>query len=770
MPLKPTPASAADAGGTWASSVTPSEARHREPTSAPAAGTAASTAAGTAAGTAVVLVVDDTEANRYAVTRWLQQAGFQVVEAARGAEALDLAPKTADLVILDVHLPDIHGFEVARRLKTDARTAHLPVLHLSAERVAAADRAVGLEVGADGYLTHPVEPAELIASVRALLRLAQSERALREQNAVLAAAMQEAQQARLVAERATARMTRLQNATAALAGVSTAAEAAEVILTEGAAALDAVAGAVYRLSADGTTLHILGERGFGPALMAPYQTVALDADVAIAEAPRTGEAVLLGSAVERLARYPHLADDPVSTRFGAWAALPLQIEARAVGSLSFTFAEPRTFDAADRLLLAAFADQCAQALERARLTDAERAARADAERAAQLTSMVTTHVAEGICLMDAEGRLTYMNPAAERILGWTEAELRGEVLHDRVHYLHPDGRPFPIKECPLGRVLYAAEPVLGLADQWIRKGGAFVHVVTTCAPIVRDGRVTGAVLSLHDDTARQAAEAERERLYAGEQRARAAAEAAYQEAASANRAKSDFLAVMSHELRTPLNAIGGYAELIELGIRGPVTEEQRADLARVQAAQRHLIGLVTDVLNFVRVEGGHVHYAVADVPAHEALGALEVLVGPQFRSKGVAYAAAACDPALQVRADGDRLQQVLVNLLTNALKFTEPGGRVKVACETRPGPGRGTVAFQVRDTGIGIPPEKLAAIFEPFVQVNQRLTRPQDGVGLGLAISRDLARGMGGDLTAESTPGVGSIFTLTLPRGSDASA
>jgi signal transduction histidine kinase len=218
---------------------------------------------------------------------------------------------------------------------------------------------------------------------------------------------------------------------------------------------------------------------------------------------------------------------------------------------------------------------------------------------------------------------------------------------------------------------------------------------------------------------------------------------------------------MSHELRTPLNAIGGYAELMELGIRGPVTAEQRADLARIQAAQRHLIGLVTDVLNFARVEGGHVHYALADLPAAEALVVLEGLVGPQFGTKGVTYSAAPCDPALRVRADRDRLQQVLLNLVTNALKFTEPGGRVEVACGAAP--GGGSVAFHVRDTGIGIPADKLGTIFEPFVQVNQRLTRPQEGVGLGLAISRDLARGMGGDLTAESTFGAGSTFTLTLP-------
>ncbi|CAA9322242.1 MAG: hypothetical protein AVDCRST_MAG11-2066 [uncultured Gemmatimonadaceae bacterium] len=727
----------------------------------------------------MVLVVDDTEANRYVVARWLERAGFRVVEAAGGAEALALAPEAADLVILDIHLPDVDGFEVARRLKADARTAHLPVLHLSAERVAPVDRAAGLEVGADGYLTHPVEPAELIASVRALLRLSQSERALREQNAVLAAAVREAERARV-------RVDRLQGLTAALAAAATQDEVCAAILREGGTALGTAATAVALPvpaagPADRTlTLELVAASGWPEAATTAWGRFpasapdggALPPEVnsPIADAVRRGEPVWLEGGEAAAARYPVLRPLVELMDARAWLAVPFTLgeggERRVLGGLTVVLREESHVSAEDRELLLAMGRQCAQALERARLADAERAARAEAERAAQLTSTVATHVAEGICLMDAAGRLTYMNPAAERLLGWTEAELLGEVLHDRVHYRRPDGRPFPMAECPLGRALAAAEPVLGLADQWIRKGGAFVHVVATCAPIVREGRVVGAVLSLHDDTARRTAEAERERLLELERGARAAAEAAYREAASANRAKGDFLAVMSHELRTPLNAIGGYAELIELGIRGPVTDEQRADLARIQAAQRHLIGLVTDVLNFVRVESGHVRYTLTEVPAHEAFGALEALVGPQFQAKGVAYAAAPCAPALWVRADRDRLQQVLLNLVTNALKFTGPGGRVEVACEARPRPGSGAVAFRVRDTGIGIPPEKLGAIFEPFVQVNQRLTRPQDGVGLGLAISRDLARGMGGSLTAESTPGLGSTFTLTLPGGS----
>jgi signal transduction histidine kinase len=217
---------------------------------------------------------------------------------------------------------------------------------------------------------------------------------------------------------------------------------------------------------------------------------------------------------------------------------------------------------------------------------------------------------------------------------------------------------------------------------------------------------------------------------------------------------------MSHELRTPLNAISGYAELMELGVHGPVTEQQRADLARIQASQRHLLGLINQVLNYTRIDAGAVRYDLADVPVAEALAAAEALVLPQVRAKGLAYAMGSVPPILAVRADREKLQQILLNLLGNAIKFTEAGGEVRVTCTG----DDATVAIAVADTGVGIAPEKLASIFDPFVQVDQRLTRPHEGVGLGLAISRDLAGGMGGDLTVKSAPGSGSVFTLTLPR------
>jgi PAS domain S-box-containing protein len=232
------------------------------------------------------------------------------------------------------------------------------------------------------------------------------------------------------------------------------------------------------------------------------------------------------------------------------------------------------------------------------------------------------------------------------------------------------------------------------------------------------------------------------------------------EAEAANRAKSDFLAVMSHELRTPLNAIGGYAELVELGVRGPVNEAQRQDLHRIQQSQRHLLRLINEVLSYARMEAGAVTYELADVSVAQGVGAAEAMVLPQARARGITLERCACAPELVCRADAERLQQILLNLLTNAVKFTPAGGRIGIRVE----PAGTDVAIRVWDTGVGIAPEKLQTAFEPFVQVGRGLNNPMDGVGLGLAISRDLARGMGGDLTAESTVGAGSTFTLLVPR------
>jgi signal transduction histidine kinase len=257
--------------------------------------------------------------------------------------------------------------------------------------------------------------------------------------------------------------------------------------------------------------------------------------------------------------------------------------------------------------------------------------------------------------------------------------------------------------------------------------------------------------------ARQVAEAERERLFEGERIARAEAEAA-------SRAKSDFLAVMSHELRTPLNAIGGHVQLIEMGIHGPVTEAQRAALHRIERSQRHLLALINDVLNLARVEARRVEYVIVDIPLFPLIDDIAAMMAPLLSAKDLALVigspgGGATDGSLMVRADREKVHQILVNLLTNAIKFTPPGGRITVDPAML---DDGRVEVRVSDTGIGIPDAKLETIFEPFVQLATRPQSGEEGLGLGLAISRDLARGMGGDITASSRPDAGSTLTLSL--------
>ncbi len=246
----------------------------------------------------------------------------------------------------------------------------------------------------------------------------------------------------------------------------------------------------------------------------------------------------------------------------------------------------------------------------------------------------------------------------------------------------------------------------------------------------------------------------------------AVADRARAEAEEANRAKATFLATMSHELRTPLNAIGGHVALVEIGVHGPVTVAQAQALDRVQHAQRHLLGLINDVLNFARLEAGRVEYQSAPVHVAPLVHEVVALLEPQAAARHQRLVAHVAPTAPMLAfADADKVRQVLVNVIGNAVKFTGVEGRIEV--HVREDLVADTTIVEVADTGCGIPADRLEAIFDPFVQVHALTTVHAGGIhgtGLGLAISRELARGMGGDLVAESVEGRGATFRLVLPR------
>ena len=234
-------------------------------------------------------------------------------------------------------------------------------------------------------------------------------------------------------------------------------------------------------------------------------------------------------------------------------------------------------------------------------------------------------------------------------------------------------------------------------------------------------------------------------------------------AKAASRAKSDFLTVMSHELRTPLNAIGGHTQLIEMGLHGPVTDAQREALDRVQRSQRHLLAMINDLLNLAEADAGRVTYAIVHQPVAPALREVATLLEPLAAMNGITITVRSDDDALLVQADPEKLQQILLNVVSNAIKFSTHGGRITL--ESLPCPTDASlVEIRVHDTGVGMPASQLSSIFEPFVQLGIPVHGGQrDGIGLGLSISRMLARGMGGDLRAESEVGAGSTLTLELP-------
>ena len=693
-----------------------------------------------------------------------------VVDATRdalGADAVHLAWRvpgadTLELVPADGS-PDASGASATLPLTADGETVGSLRVHCAAPRVFAPEDRAFLSA-----------LAEQVALAIGRVRLFEAEHTAR------------------------ARAESLQRVTATLAGARSVADVGRLFSRELTALVGADTAWVGVVTPDGSAVEALGWSGYPDDAAAHWRRLPLGEETTLTDVVRSGHARWWATPEALIAAYPARAAVIRAARQESVAVLPLlghgeragdDGAVRAVGGITLGFRSRQHFDADTRAFCLALAQQCAQAIERARLFDAEQAGRHRAEVLQAVTAALAaaetmpevgraalTAAIDGrwapagtVALLSEDGawfeKLVDMGLPAPALPAWQRYPSRGpypaadvvatgtpQFLADRTAYLarHPGIEP------SLRSLGVDASAVLPLTRA--RDGAAVGYIgFHYQEPHAFPPEEVAFFQALAQVTAQAM---ERARLYEAEQAARAEAEAARAAAEAANQAKSQFLATMSHELRTPLNAIAGYAELLELEIHGPVTDDQRSSLGRIRRSQKHLLSLINEVLNYARLEAGAVQYDVGAVPVAGVLAGVESFMLPQMRSKGLRLVMGACDPALAVHADVDKLGQVLLNLVSNAVKFTAEGGEVAIGCHALDD----AVEIAVSDTGVGVPADQLGRIFEPFVQVGRTLSSPGEGTGLGLAISRDLARGMGGDLTVRSTPGEGSTFTVTLRR------
>ncbi len=370
-------------------------------------------------------------------------------------------------------------------------------------------------------------------------------------------------------------------------------------------------------------------------------------------------------------------------------------------------------------------------------------------------AVLLNSIGDGVIATDAEGRVTLLNPLAEKLTGWMQVEATGRPIGEILNLInHVTRQPatLPAKNA----LAQGTAQRLDEHTSLITRDGSERPIADSCAPIRdRAGQVIGAVQVFRDDTERQRAEEDL-------RRALAELNQANRELAQTGRLKDEFLANMSHELRTPLNAILGLSEALLEQFSGPLTERQVKSITTISTSGTHLLTLINDILDLSKVEAGKLELNPEPLNVQEFCESCLVFVRTQAMQKNIGVAFEHSGRAAQFSADPKRLKQILVNLLTNAVKFTPEGGRIGLTVAAPE--GEEVVRFTVWDTGIGIAPENERKLFRAFTQIDSGLTRAQEGTGLGLALVAKMVELHGGSLALESAPGKGSRFIVTLPQ------
>jgi len=672
-----------------------------------------------------ILVVEDSMTQARQLTHLLETHGFMVTCVASGPAALAvLRSSRPTLVLSDVLMPGMNGYELCSAIRADAATAGIPVI-LITSLSSSEDILLALESGADDFVSKPYQDEYLITRLRQIIkRIEQSGSAHTFDTGGnleyggklyhIPADRQRMLDLLISTYEATILKNKeLQNVNNELRESR---ERFNVFMEH-------LPAAVFMREPDGETIYA---NRYLREFLGKMEPVGL-----------TTTDLFPPEVAVRLE-----AQDRIALSQGPTRVTDTFVDAHGRERVFETCRFPVVRESRPPLLAGIGMD----------ITERNRALEELRESRNQISQLLQT-TDQGISGLDGDGRCTFVNRSGLTMLGYRLEDCVGRELHELVHHTHADGRPYPREECPIIRARVSGMSCRMDNMVFWRSDGTSFPVECSLDPIIEDGLNRGAVITFSDIT-------ERKRVEAELLRAKEVAEAA-------TRAKSQFLANMSHEIRTPMNAIVG---LGHLALKTDLAPRQRDYLQKIQDSAHTLLGVINDILDFSKIEADRLKLEDVPFSLEKVLDHIATMMGLKAEEKGLALHFL-LDPATPRRLQGDplRLGQILLNLVSNAVKFTERG-EVVVAVEPAALEEESVrLRIQVRDTGIGLLPEQQSRLFTAFYQADGSTTRRYGGTGLGLVITRKLALLMGGDFSVESFPGDGSTFTVTVSLALDPS-
>jgi PAS domain S-box-containing protein len=586
-----------------------------------------------------ILIVDDNKNNLFTLQTLIKEhIDAQIFQALSGPSALQLLlQEKIDLIILDVQMPEMDGFETAMLIRSRKKTKHIPIVFLTAAYKSEEFKQKGFAIGAADYLTKPIDTTQLISRIRSYIRFIEQERSHNEELE------------RKVQERTT-----------------------ELV------------GANQKLKQE-----ILERKEIEEKLQEAREQLEQRVEERTAELSSTNQ------------------------------QLKTEINERKLVEVAL-------------------------------------------ERLSRQTQLILESAGEGIFGINLQGDTILANPAAATMLGYEVDELIGQKQHSIIHHTKKDGTPYPLEECPIDAALHDGKTYHRDDEVFWHKDNTSFLVEYMTTPIIEEGKITGAVVTFSNITERKQAEATLLEAKNAAENAQAAAENARITAEAANLSKSQFLANMSHELRTPLNAIIGYSEMLQEEAEDLEQEDFMPDLLRIHSAGKHLLGLINDVLDLSKIEAGKMELHLETFDLAVVFDEVVNTVQPLMEKKDNTLQVLNDDTLGKMYADVTKLRQILLNLLSNATKFTEKG-LICIEVSRQVQDDEDWFRFSITDDGIGMTSAQQQKLFQPFTQADPSTTRKYGGTGLGLTITKEFTEMMGGSISVVSEFGHGSMFTILLP-------